>query len=166
MTEENQDVADQVVDIDGTEGGSVFSDGVAVEPVEEITAANAIGKVVEGSVTNVTNFGAFVRLSFGEEGLVHISEIANEFVSDINQFVKIGDKVSVRVMTRNERGKLELSIRKAAEQEPKPALFIKRKTKDNDFESKISSFLKKSEEKQIDIRRNLKNKQGVSKKRK
>ena len=105
-------------------------------------------------------------MSFGEEGLVHISEIANEFVSDINQFVKVGDKVSVRVMARNDRGKLELSIRKATEEEPKPALFIKRKTKDNDFETKISSFLKKSEEKQIDIRRNLKNKQGVSKKRK
>lgn len=164
MTEENENTNDQ--EGERIEGGHSVSDLGEAAEAEGVDASNAVGKVVDGSVTNVTSFGAFVRLSFGEEGLVHISEIANEFVSDINQFVKVGDKVSVRVLARNDKGKLELSIRKAAEQEPKPALFIKRKTKDNDFESKISTFLKRSEEKQIDIRRNLKNKQGVARKRK
>lgn len=126
-----------------------------------------IGKIVEGEVTNVTNFGAFVRLAdSGEEGLVHISEVANEFITDIDRFVKVGDKVNVRIMARNDKGKLELSIKRTKEKEEKPSLFINKKTKDSSFEDKMSQFLKRSEEKQIDIRRNLKNKQGISKKRK
>jgi len=126
-----------------------------------------IGQIVEGEVTNVTNFGAFVRLAESqEEGLVHISEVANEFITDIDRFVKVGDKVNVRVMSRNDKGKLELSIKRTKEKEEKPSLFINKKTKDNSFEEKMSQFLKRSEEKQIDIRRNLKNKQGISKKRK
>jgi len=131
-----------------------------------MTEEDLKGKVVDGDVTNVTNFGAFVRLGNGEEGLVHISEIANEFVQDINQFVAVGDKVKVKVLGTNSKGKLELSIKQTKEKEAEPALFIHKKTKNSGFEDKISSFLKRSEEKQIDIRRNLKNKQGISKKRK
>ena len=52
-------------------------------------ADELIGHIVEGTITNVTNFGAFVSIDGGEEGLVHISEIANEFITDINQFVKM-----------------------------------------------------------------------------
>jgi S1 RNA binding domain protein len=124
------------------------------------------GKVVEGDVTNVTNFGAFVRLENGEEGLVHISEIANEFVQDINQFVTVGDKVKVKVLGTNTKGKLELSMKQTSEKEVEKTLFIHKKTKNTGFEDKITGFLKKSEEKQIDIRRNLKNKQGITKKKK
>lgn len=124
-----------------------------------------IGKVVEGEVTSVTHFGAFVKLPNNDEGLVHISEIANEFISDINQYVKSGDKVNVKVLSRNKKNKLELSMKQSSEKEPEPALFIHKKTKNTRFEDLMSGFLKKSEEKQIDIRRNLKNKQGISKKR-
>ncbi len=124
------------------------------------------GKVVEGDVTNVTNFGAFVKLENGEEGLVHISEIANEFVQDINQFVAVGDKLKVKVLGTNSKGKLELSVKQTKEKDAEQALFIHKKSKNTGFEDRITSFLKKSEEKQIDIRRNLKNKQGITKKRK
>jgi S1 RNA binding domain protein len=130
-------------------------------------AEEIIGKIVDGEVTNVTNFGAFVRMAESqEEGLVHISEVANEFITDIDKFVKVGDKVQVKVMSRNSKGKLELSIKRTKEKEEKPSLFINKKTKDTSFEDKMSQFLKRSEEKQIDIRRNMKNKQGISKKRK
>jgi S1 RNA binding domain protein len=125
-----------------------------------------IGKVVEGEVTNVTHFGAFVKLEGGEEGLVHISEIANEYVSDIAQFVTKGDQVTVKVLARNDKGQLELSIKKAVAKVEKEVLFIKKKSKDSNFEDRLTSFLKKSEEKQIDIRRNLKSKQGITKKKK
>ena len=130
-------------------------------------AEEIIGKIVDGEVTNVTNFGAFVRMAESqEEGLVHISEVANEFITDIDKFVKVGDKVQVKVMSRNSKGKLELSIKRTKEKEEKPSLFINKKTKDTSFEDKMSQFLKRSEEKQIDIGRNMKNKQGISKKRK
>ena len=125
-----------------------------------------IGQTLEGDVTNVTRFGAFVRLKDGQEGLVHISEVANEFITDINAYVKAGDKVDVKVLSKNDRGQLELSIKRTKEKEQKPGLFINTRTKDNSFEERLTVFLKKSEEKQIDIRRNLKNKQGIAKKRK
>ncbi len=126
-----------------------------------------IGETVEGEVTNVTTFGAFVKiLTLGEEGLVHISEVANEFITDISKFVAVGDAVKVKVMSRNAKGKLELSIKRTIETAPvKASLFIHTKSKDNHFEDRMSQFMKKSEEKQIDVRRNLKNKQGISKKR-
>ncbi len=125
-----------------------------------------IGQTLEADVTNVTRFGAFVRLSDGQEGLVHISEVANEFITDINAYIKPGERVTVKVLSRNDKGQLELSIKRTKEKEQKPGLFINARTKDNSFEERMSLFLKKSEEKQIDIRRNLKNKQGIVKKKK
>lgn len=124
-----------------------------------------IGQIVDGEVTHITSFGAFVRLKNAEEGLVHISEIANEYVTDITKFLTVGDKIKVKVLNRNEKNKLELSVKKAKDMDPEPALFIHRKSKNSDFEDKLTNFLKRSEEKQIDLRRNLKNKQGISKKR-
>lgn len=125
-----------------------------------------IGTVVEGEVTHITTFGAFVKLEHGEEGLVHISEIANEYVTDISKFVAVGDKVSVKVMARNQKSKLELSMKRSkADFEEEAGLFMAKKTKNAAFEDRITSFLKRSEEKQIDIRRNLKSKQGITKKR-
>ena len=138
----------------------------AAAPAKKSTG-DPIGEIVEGEITNVTAFGAFVKLDdLGEEGLVHISEVANEYITNLDQYVKVGDKVSVRVMTRNDKGKLELSIKRTKEKEVKPSLFINQKSKNNGFEERLNQFLKKSEEKQIDIRRNLKNKQGITKKRK
>lgn len=130
-----------------------------------VETGDMIGRVVEGSITHITHFGAFVKIENGEEGMVHISEVANEYVTDINTFVSIGDKIKVKVLNRNDKGKLELSIKRSKTTEEKPALFIRQKTKNSEFEQKISHFLKKSEEKQIDIRRNMKNKQGITKKR-
>ena len=52
-----------------------------------------VGAVVEGTVTGITKFGAFVSLPDGRSGLVHISEIANTYVNDVNEFLKLGDKV-------------------------------------------------------------------------
>lgn len=124
------------------------------------------GMVVEGEVTNVTKFGAFVRLEGGEEGLVHISEVANEYVTDINTFVQPGQKLQVKVLNRNSKGKLDLSLRRVGmASEEDPAQFLKKRSKDEDFESKMSNFMKRSEEKQVDIRRNLKFKQGVKKRK-
>lgn len=123
------------------------------------------GNIVLVEVTNIADFGVFVRCKTGEEGLIHISEVANEFVTNINKYVKLGEKVTVKVLGRNKKGKLEFSIKKAKENKPKKALFIRSSSENKEFEDVLTKFLKRSDEKQVDIRRNLKKKQGVSKKK-
>ena len=78
-----------------------------------------IGTILEGKVTTITKFGAFVALEGGKSGLVHISEIANTFVSDVNDFLQSGQSVKVLVLG-NENGKINLSIKKALPQEERP----------------------------------------------
>ena len=123
------------------------------------------GDIVEGDVSNITSYGAFVKLQNGEEGLVHISEVANEYVTDITKYVSVGDRVKVKIMGRNKQGKLELSKKRTEDKQKKDPLFIQSRSKDEVFENKLNSFLKRSEEKQIDIRRNLKVKQGIANKK-
>ena len=77
-----------------------------------------IGSVLEGKVTGITKFGAFVSLPEGKSGLVHISEIANSYVSDVNEHLQLGQSVKVRVMNVTEDGKINLSIKRAEERAP------------------------------------------------
>ena len=56
------------------------------------------GQILEGTVTGITKFGAFVELSTGETGLVHISEVADSYVNDVNEFLKVKDTVKVKVL--------------------------------------------------------------------
>ena len=134
---------------------------------EEVEVSDAVepGNIIEVEVTNIADFGVFVRCGNGEEGLIHISEVANEFVTNINKYVKLGEKVKVKVLGRNKKGKLEFSIKKVVENKPKKALFIRSSSENKEFEDVLTKFLKKSDEKQVDIRRNLKKKQGITKKK-
>ena len=75
-----------------------------------------VGAVLEGKVSGVTKFGAFVNLPGGKSGLVHISEIANTFVSDVAQYVSVGQTVKVKVIGIN-GDKINLSIKRAEESE-------------------------------------------------
>ena len=72
-----------------------------------------VGSKLQGKVTGITNFGAFVELPNGSTGLVHISEVADNYVKDINEHFKVGDMVEVKVMNVGADGKIGLSIRKA-----------------------------------------------------
>ncbi|MCH5198244.1 MAG: S1 RNA-binding domain-containing protein [Oscillospiraceae bacterium] len=71
-----------------------------------------IGEIYEGSVTGLTNFGAFIKLENGDTGMVHISEVAPVYVKDINEFLSEGQSVKVKVLTINEN-KISLSIKQA-----------------------------------------------------
>lgn len=88
-----------------------------------------IGSVFEGRVTGITKFGAFVQLPVGKSGMVHISEVANEYVEDISKHLQIGQTVKVKLVAIDQQGRINLSIKKAlpqpegsaAERPPRPA---------------------------------------------
>ena len=78
-----------------------------------------VGSILEGKVTTITKFGAFVALDHGVSGLVHISEIANCFVNDVHDFLQEGQTVKVKVLSTN-NGKINLSIKKTLPQQERP----------------------------------------------
>ncbi len=73
----------------------------------------AVGDKLQGKVTGITNFGAFVELPGGVTGLVHISEVAGNYVKDINEHLKVNDEVTVKVIQMDPNGKIGLSIKQA-----------------------------------------------------
>lgn len=131
-----------------------------------------LGSIVNGVVTGITKFGAFIDFGEGESGLVHISELSHEYVKDINDVIKKGDKVSAKVIKIDENGKISLSISQA---KPKKSEKPKREkvsarpdsfdwtAPSNDelsFEDRLSRFKLESEEKMRDTKRRLENKRS------
>jgi S1 RNA binding domain protein len=114
------------------------------------------GQIVEGVVARITNYGAFVDLPSGRSGLVHISEIADTFIRDIREYLREGQRVRVKVLGLNERGKLDLSVKQALTPEERANRHKQRTT----FEEKLKAFLKQSEERQLDVKRNTEAKRG------
>jgi S1 RNA binding domain protein len=137
----------------------------------------AIDSIVEGRVTGITKFGAFVDLGEKNVGLIHISQISNTYVTDVAQHLKVGDTVKVRVIGSTKDGKYDLSIKQLEKREEKkfdkpgggaaprpyggPRRFEKREPKkfSNSFEEKMNAFLKQSEEKLLDLKKNIQEKQ-------
>lgn len=115
-----------------------------------------VGAIVEGVITGITHFGAFVLLQNGETGLVHISEVADTYVKDINEHLQKKDKVRVKILSIDGKGKIGLSI-KQAHKNGRPGLS---KVSRMSFEEKMNKFLKESEERLQDLRRNTESKRG------
>ncbi|WP_453994196.1 S1 domain-containing post-transcriptional regulator GSP13 [Bacillus nitroreducens] len=86
-----------------------------------MTEKFAVGSVVKGKITGIQPYGAFVALDEDTQGLVHISEVTHGFVKDINEHVKVGDEVDVKILSIDEgAGKIGLSIRATQEAPEKP----------------------------------------------
>lgn len=100
-----------------------------------------VGSIIEGVVTGITHFGAFIELPNGQTGLVHISEVANTYVKDINEFLKKQDKVKVKVLSVDNSGKIGLSIKQAEKGYRKGGGV---KANAATFEDKLARFLKKA----------------------
>ncbi|MEG0570442.1 MAG: S1 RNA-binding domain-containing protein [Oscillospiraceae bacterium] len=78
-----------------------------------------VGKILDGKVTSITKFGAFIDLDGGGVGMVHISEISSTYVNDISEYLKEQQKVTVKILSISDDGKISLSIKKALPQPPK-----------------------------------------------
>ena len=144
-----------------------------------------VGMVLEGKVTGITKFGAFVALPDGKSGLVHISEIANTFVNDVHDYVQDGQTVKVKIIGIADDGKINLSIKKAeapeaeeprqsrapraySGQQARPSTHSYRQsvprangpTNDASFEDKLKQFMQDSENRMSDLKAHTENKRG------
>ncbi|HHV63168.1 MAG TPA: S1 RNA-binding domain-containing protein [Firmicutes bacterium] len=118
-----------------------------------------VGSIVEGKITGITHFGAFVELAGGQTGLVHISEVADTYVKDIKDYLKENDVVKVKVITV-ENGKIGLSIKQADPNYRPDRSRVHRRAAQQSFEDKLSRFLKESDERQADLKRSMESKRG------
>ena len=117
-----------------------------------------VGSVVEGKVKSIAPFGAFIMLPEGRTGLVHISEVAIGYVQDIKQFINENDSVRVKVVSIDQTGRINLSIKKVIEDDMRAGKISNKRPADIDwsrpvpsqstsFEDMLNSFKKESEEK-------------------
>ncbi|MBR1659141.1 MAG: S1 RNA-binding domain-containing protein [Oscillospiraceae bacterium] len=128
-----------------------------------------VGAILDGKVTGITNFGAFVALPGGKSGLVHISEVANTYVRDVHEFLSEQQEVRVKVIGVSPQGKISLSIKQAAPAPPprerrpersavpRPAPmrsaaqdapgdgYVPRSSGDQQFEDKLKRFMQESD---------------------
>lgn len=89
----------------------------AKEMINEIIAVPEVGRIYEGTVVKIMDFGAFVQIMPGTDGLVHISQLADHRVAKVTDIVKEGDKIKVKVLEVNRDGKIRLSLKAALEEE-------------------------------------------------
>lgn len=87
----------------------------AIERIKQLTANVEVGKIYQGKVARIVDFGAFVTVLPGKDGLVHISQIAEERVNDVNEYLKVGDVVPVKVLEIDRQGRVRLSMKEAVE---------------------------------------------------
>lgn len=142
-----------------------------------------VGAIVEGKVTGMTNFGAFVELECGGTGMVHISEVSSSYVKDIHDHLKEGQTVKVKILNIAENGRINLSIKKAeapverenVERRPRPArpqgqrrsapanVWQGQKsapTEGQTFEEMMARFKQVSDEKITDLKRSSESRHG------
>ncbi|MGN1481762.1 S1 RNA-binding domain-containing protein [Porcipelethomonas sp.] len=133
-----------------------------------------IGKVYNGKVKGIAQYGAFVEIEGAGTGMVHISEIANTFVKDVKDYLTENQEVKVKVLSISEDGKIGLSIKKASENpgdqlkaakrpERKPNVWEPKKKppmSELGFEEMLTRFKQNSEEKICALKRNTERKNG------
>ncbi len=133
-----------------------------------MTTKYEAGSVVQGKVTGIKPFGAFVALDNETQGLVHISEVAHSYVKDINDFLSIGDEIEVKILKVEEDGKISLSIRATEPaperterpRPPRPPRHTKPSNQGsqgfNTLEDKLKEWLKESNDRQAQLNKRLK----------
>ena len=140
----------------------------------------AVGSIVSGRVTGITNFGAFVALEGGKSGLVHISEVSHSFVNDVHDYLTEGQEVRVKILSVSPEGKINLSIKQTQEAPaprqralrapyrapaaPAPAVEAPAvqtaAPAEPSFEDKLKQFMSVSDSKQSEFNRHMAGKRG------
>ncbi len=133
----------------------------------------AVGVILEGKVTSITKFGAFVALPEGKSGLVHISEIAHTYVSDVAEHLTVGQTVSVKIIGIDENKRINLSIKQTVappQPRPRPAQSARpsfappRETVhaplSDSFEDKLKQFMQESESRMSDLKSHMEKRHG------
>ena len=132
-----------------------------------------VGSIVEGRVTGITKFGAFVELPGGKTGMVHISEVAATYVKEIKDYISENQKIKVKILAITEEGKVNLSIKRAVERPSAPPQrrvgpgadidwSQSRNSGSLSFEDMLSKFKQTSDDKMSDLKRNMDTKRGSS----
>ena len=130
-----------------------------------------VGQIIEGTVTGIKPFGAFISLDETTQGLVHISHITHGYLENINDAIKVGDKVKVKVLSIDEeKNKISLSIKETQEKPKAPSRpsnsrpsgprqsapkQTKKETPTESFENLMKDFMKVSNDRQSDINKRL-----------
>ena len=138
------------------------------------------GTIIEGKVSGITQFGAFVTMENNKTGLVHISEVATEYVKDIKDHLKEGDAVKAKILSVDSAGKISLSIKQAILDERNAAKKVaakkvpakpdnfdwsKKSAQPTSFEEMMAKFKQDSDEKLHDVKKGLDSKRGSGYKR-
>ena len=136
----------------------------------------SVGAILEGTIKSITKFGAFVSLPGGRSGLVHISEIAHSYVANVSDFLSEGQAVKVKVVSIDEAGRINLSIKKATPPPPRPQGSARdrqgrsdfrggnrtfnaphtREPRAADFEARLKQFMQASDSRLSDLKLNEK----------
>ena len=118
-----------------------------------------VGSIVDGKVTGITKFGAFVSLPEGRSGLVHISEIA--YVNEVSDYLSVGQDVKVKIVGIDDNGRINLSIKKAQDPPPRPQgrrpgpapAAPAQRSNPASFEDKLKQFMQDSDSRLSGVRR-------------
>ncbi len=131
-----------------------------------------VGAVLEGKVTGITKFGAFVELPEGKTGMVHISEVAPTFVKEIKDYVKESQIVKVKVLAITPEGKISLSMKRAEPPvkrqfsgRPDNYEWSPRRNDNMSFEDMMNKFKQSSDDKLSDLKKYIDPKRGNAAKR-
>ena len=157
-----------------------------------------VGTITEGTVVEIARFGAFIKLIGGKTGLVHISEISDKFVQEVADYVSIGSRVIVKIISIDDKKRIQLSMKAVARedvetydkeqqqrqderkqrQQERPAAAPEPRSFSDDsrggfsarpedtFEKKLRGFMRQSEDRLVDVKRNLESKRGARRKKK
>jgi S1 RNA binding domain protein len=135
--------------------------GFMVEEKKVESSSVQIGDVVDCVVEQIMPYGVFVRVfTTKQRGMVHISELSANFVKKVEDVVSIGQEIRASVIKIDEKGRIDLSIKKLEEKAPVPQQSVVTKEDKDSFEKRLSNFLKNSESKIADLNIKLNNPKG------
>lgn len=130
------------------------SEEFMVDGNSSLTGTVNVGDIVTGTVEHIAPYGAFVRLSTGQKAMVHISELSHRYVKKVEDVLELKQEIRAKVIKIDEKGRIDLSLKSLEAPEPP------KRTTEEDFEKRLSLFLKSSDQKIADLNSKMKDARG------